>query len=77
MTLDINNGLPTIHMQFVTYDTNEATFCNHVDSCEGMDVGNIKLDQWIISTNSDIVEIYIKFDDENTFDPIRLNFSLD
>ena len=42
-----------------------------------MNVGNLKLHQWIITTNPDILESSIKFDDENPFDPIRLNCALD
>ena len=76
MQLDIDNGLPTIHMRFGTSDTNEATFFTHVDSCAGMNVGDLKLHQWIIINNSDIVESYIKFDDENPFEPIHLNCAL-
>ena len=77
MPLDIDNGLPAIHMQFGTSDTNEATFFTHVDSCAVMNIVNLKLHQWIITTNPDIVEIQIKFDDKNPFDPIRLNCALD
>ena len=76
MPLDINNGLLAIHMIFCTSDTNEATFYTLVDSCAGMNVVNIQLRQCIITTNPDIVESYIQFDDENPFDPIRLNFSI-
>ena len=77
MPLDIKKGLTTIHIRFVTSDTNEATFFTHVDSCAGMNVGNLKLHQWIITTNPYIVEIYIQFDDENPVDPICSNCALD
>ena len=77
MPLDIDNRLPAIHIRFGTSDTNEATFCSHVDSYAGANVRNLKLHQWIITTNPDIVEIQIKFDDKNPFDPIRLNCALD
>ena len=45
MSLDLDNGLPRIHMIFVTSDTNEATFFTHVDSCAGINVENIQLHQ--------------------------------
>ena len=77
MPLDIDNGLTKIHTRFGTSDTNEATFFTHVESCAGMNVGNLKTHQWIITTNPDIMESYIKFDDNNVFDPIRLNCTLD
>ena len=77
MPMDIDNELPTIHMRFGTYDTYEAKFCTHFDSCAGMNFGNLKLHQCIITTNPDIVESYIKFYDENPLYPIRLNCALD
>ena len=55
MPLDLDNGLPTIHMRLGTSDTNEETFFTHFDSCAGMNIGNLKLYQWIITTNPDLV----------------------
>ena len=77
MPLNINNGLPVIRMRFGTSDTNEATFCTYVDSCAGINYGNLKLHQWIITNNPDIVESCIKFDDDNPFEQICLNCALD
>ena len=77
MTLDLDNGLPAIHIRLGTSYKNEATFCTHVGYCEGMNVGNLRLHQRIITNNTDIVESYIQFYDENHFDPIRLNLALD
>ena len=51
----------------------EATFFTHVDSCVGINVGNIQLHQWIITINPDIVESYIQLYDDNPFKPIFLN----
>ena len=64
-------------MRSVTSDTNEATFFTHIDSCAGINVGNLKLHQCIITNNTEILERYIQFDDENNFEPIRLNCALD
>ena len=57
-------------MRFGTSDTNEAKFCTPVDSCAGMNIGNLKLHQ-------EIVESHIQFEDDNPFDPIFLNCALD
>ena len=73
MLLDLDSGLPTIHMRFGNSDTNVANCFTHVDSFAGMNVGNLKLHQWIIITNTYISERYIKFYDETPFDPILLN----
>ena len=64
-------------MRFSTFDTNEATLYTHVDSYAVMNVGNLKLHQCIITTNPDIVESYITFDDDNPFEQICLNCALD
>ena len=67
LSLDIDNEFLAIHIRFGTSDTNKAAFFTHVDSCAGMNVGNLNLHQWIITTNPYIVEIYIQFDDDNPF----------
>ena len=76
MPLDLENGLPGIHMRFGTSDTNEAKSCTNVDSCTEINDRNLKLHQWIITNNPDIVESYIQYYDENRFYPIHLNFAL-
>ena len=65
MILDLDNGLPTIHMKFGTLDLNGETFFTYVNSCAGMNVVNIQLHQCIITTNSDILESYIQFNEKN------------
>ena len=68
MPLDIDNGLPAIHMRFGIADTNEATFFTHVNFCAGINMGKLKPHQCIITTNPYIVERYIQFYDDNHFD---------
>ena len=76
MSLYLDNGLPEIHMIIRTSNTNQITFFTCVDSCAGMNVGNIILHQWSITTNPDSAERCIQFDDDDPFDPIRLNCAL-
>ena len=64
-------------MILITTVKNEATFCTHVYSFAVMSVENLKLQQWIIRTNPDIVGSYIQFYDKNIFDLIHLNCALD
>ena len=71
MILDLDNGLPTIHMKFGTLDLNGETFFTYVDSCAGMNVVNIQLHQCIITNNPDILESYIQFNNKNSFVPIH------
>ena len=42
-----------------------------------MNVVNIKIHKWVITTHPDIVYCYIQYDDENPFDTIQLNCAVD
>ena len=77
MPLALDNGLPSIQLRFGNENDKEVSFSTHVDSCAAMNVGNLRLHHWIITTNPNIVESYIQFDDENPFDPIALNCAVD
>ena len=66
-----------MHIRFFASDKNEAAFCTNVDFCAGIDIGNIRLYQWIITANTYIIDRYIQFYEDNTFDPIHLNYTLD
>ena len=75
--LDLDKRLSVIHMRFSTSDKNEVICFTHINFCAVKNVGSIKLHQLIITTNQDIVERFLKFNDGNIFDPICLNFALD
>ena len=51
LTLELDNRLPSIHLQFGTSDADEVTFFTHTYLCAAINVGNIYLHQWIITTN--------------------------
>ena len=72
MPLGLYNSLPEIPLQFGTSDAEEVTLFTHSYSCAAMNVDNIALHQWIITTKPDIFHNYIQFDDEHPFDPITL-----
>ena len=59
-------------MRFVTSDKNEAESGTHIDYCAEMNVGNLKLYQWILTTNPKLW-IFTQFYDDNNFEPISLN----
>jgi hypothetical protein len=77
MPLDLDNGLPGIVLRFDSKPTEPtenkppAWLC-HLDSCAGMNTGNLAIHQYIITKHPSIVAEYIQFDDANPFDPIRL-----
>ena len=42
-----------------------------------MDLGNLKIHQWVITAHPEIVSRYIQYDDENPFEPIQLNCAVE
>ena len=42
-----------------------------------MNLGNLKIHQWFITTHPEIVSRYIQYKDKNSFDPIQLNCSVE
>jgi hypothetical protein len=77
MPLEMDNGLPAVQFRFGHTDDDEINFSCHVDSCAAMNVGNLRVHQWIITNYPAVVEEYIQFDDENPFDPIQLECAVD
>ena len=41
-----------------------------------MDTGNLCLHKWIINNNSDIMESYIKFNDQDLFSPLIMDYAV-
>ena len=74
--LKISNDLPVIEIQFGKNDQNETSFLCHVDSCAGMNTGNLRLHQWIITTYPSIVKSYEVYNDDNAFNPLTLDFAV-
>ena len=78
MPLTINNKLPSINIRFrSSKNHSEISFASHIDSCAAMDVGNIRIHQWVITTHPYTFSCYIKYNDEKTFDNIALNCAVD
>ena len=73
MPLDVDNGLPGIEMRLGTTDDTEVTFICHVDTCAAMSTGNLQIHEWIMTTYPEIVAEYIRYDDNNPFEPIQFS----
>ena len=66
MPLDIENGLPGILLKIgQTSYSISPNFFAHIDTCVSMDIGNLLLHQWIITTYPAYVAEYTQFDDDN------------
>ena len=78
MPLAIDNNLPSNNIRFgSTYNYSEISFVLCIDSCAAINVVNIKIHQWVITTHPKIVSHYIQYKDENPFEPIQLNFAVE
>ena len=73
MPINIENSLPVVAMRFGISDEKEMSFNVHLDSCAGLNIGNIDVHKWIITTYPFIVKNYIQFDDKDKFEPLGLN----
>ena len=73
MPITIDNGLSAIAMWFGTNDDNEIVFNVSVDSCAGLNIGNLRVHQWAATTYPHIVKNWIEHDDTDKFEPLGPN----
>lgn len=76
MFIDIDNGLPAISMRFGNTDEGEVNFKVSIDSCAGLNIGNLKVHQWVATTYPQIIKDWVEFDDREKFEPLALNCAL-
>jgi len=72
MPLDLDNGLPAIEMKFGMTDIDELCFLCHVDSCAAINIGNLRVHEYIMTEHPEIVRSYEQFEHENLFEPLSL-----
>ena len=78
MPLTVENNLPLINILFVsTQNHSEIIFASQIDSCAAMNVGNLKIHQWVITKHPEMVSRYIQCNDEKPFDTIALNCAVE
>ena len=73
MPINIDNGLPAVAMRFGISDEKEMSFNVHLYSCAGLNIGNLDVHKWVITTYPYIVKNYIQFDDKDKFELLGLN----
>ena len=59
-------------MRFGISDEKEMSINVHLDSCAGLNVGNLDVHKWVITTYPYIVKKNIQFDDKDKFEPLGL-----
>ena len=62
MPIAIDNELPAIAMGFGTSDDNKIHFNVIVDSCAGLNIGNLIVHQWAATSYPHVVKSWIEFD---------------
>ena len=65
MSINIDNNLPAFAIQFGISDEKEMSFNVYLDLCAGLNIGNLDVHKWVITTYPYIVKNYIQFDDKN------------
>ena len=64
-------------MIFGISDEKEMSFNEHLDSCEGLNIGNLNAHKWVMTTYPYIIKNYMEFDDMDKVEPLVLNCSVD
>ena len=49
----------------------------HIDSCARLNLGNLRLHQWVITKYPYIVKHYLEFGDKDNFEPLALNCAVE
>ena len=70
ISLSLDNYLSATVLRFGISKDSEIPFTCHLDSCAAMNIANLLLHMWIITTYPAIAESYAKFDDALPFHPI-------
>ena len=72
MPLETDSRLPAIVFRLGTCDESEVPVTFNLDTCAGMNVGNLLVHQYLITKFPDCVHSYEEYNDENPFNPIAL-----
>ena len=64
-------------MRFGNSNDNETSCKVSLDSCVGLNIGNLSVHQWIATTHPQVVRSWIDFDDKDRFEPLALNCAVE
>ena len=64
--------MPAIAVRFGISEQKEMIFNVHLDSCAELNIGNLNVHKWVITTYPCIVKNYREFDDKDKFEPFVL-----
>ncbi len=72
MPLECDSNLPAILMRLGQCDESEVQVSFNLDTCAGMNTGNLRIHQYLITTFPTCVHSYEEYNDSNPFSPISL-----
>ena len=72
MSLDIDNDLLGIEIWFGRTEESEVGLMCHLDSCATMNIGNLRVYQWLITAYHHLVAEYIQYDDATPLQSLLL-----
>lgn len=72
MPLECDSNLPAVLIRLGIDDDSEVQVTFNLDTCAGMNTGNLRIHQYLITHYPQCVESYEEYNDENPFTPIAL-----
>jgi hypothetical protein len=72
MPLDCDSNLPAVVMRLGKCDKSEVPVAFNIDTCAGMNTGNLDIHKYVITNFPECVHSYEEYNDENPFTPISL-----
>ena len=73
ISLDVDNGLPGIELWFGKSSSTEIGLLCHLHSCAAMNIGNLRVHQWLMTTYPHFLSEYIQYSDSTSFQPLQLS----
>ena len=77
MPLGVDNGLPGIELWFGTSVTDEIGVICHMNTWAAMNVDNLAVYQWLVTSHPHLVAKYIQFDDIMPFESLQLHCAVE
>ena len=72
MPLDVDNGIPVIELWFGRNEDSKVGLMCHLDSCATMNIGNLRVYQWLITAYHHLVAEYIQYNDATLLQSLLL-----
>ena len=72
MPIECDSNLPAVVMRLGKSDDSEVPVTFNIDTCAGMNTGNLDIHKYVVTNFPECVHSYEEYNDENPFTPISL-----